>query len=771
MGNNNSNNTNSFIDCSNLPLGTINGQTNVQCSGIHCVRWNDTSRTIWGGFEGIYTSDSNPCLCARHAGIVGRQGGSFLVSAKGRFVRFVGSTANGVQSKDYGEFQAISISMTSLSTTTTMPLPSSPTIPPMLSISICSTATSHNEYGKLDGKFVQCVGAGTCAWRGRGTVWGSGPFTQVKIQSHIPLISYSPSQDSCLCDAARWCGIGDAPFLIRQLGKLPRYAGGGLRNGVNSVDWGRDWNGVALFPPDSPECAEHIQRIQEEMRDADAAQRIKMEEDMAAAAAAAMETPKSQQSPPLVPFPLPQGPPLMTLSCNRCVSSVSCLLGDLNEQCHSFERALTHLFDDAIVINTSSCQRCYLRVAVRSVEYVVPSSRSSPPMLLFDTVGGRELLAFSSTEERRAFALCARSQPDGALVMLPEPLWEMILERMTLVTWATMGRVSRFFCLMCKRQEERRLENMSVVWGRFVDSEHIRVHWILSPNTLLGGSRHDWGVRITCEQFPKIVTIPWMERRGSITLAVNNDGASSIVVSLVQNHDFWAEFVSSKPIPQLSIAPYPSKLKLIQCNIDDSSSSFDFEGDLKDAASAQSIVFFSTAPLLRIIPIPVDRVEPQQNRMFVDTPLPLAPETCYSAFVCPSRVVATSAHIWIAQGHPMLLSNLVNVVTSSKNAITILDANRQCVKLRVCHGGLRGGWVGVFFASGHSTVPFKDAWCWIIKSDDSHHDDGYDVSIPTIHCPTGNNVELEIRMMLVGVAKVIHRSRTFVISDEKINEI
>jgi hypothetical protein len=50
----------------------------------------------------VYSSDSQICCAARHAGLVGPQGGAVGLDPRGRQNQLVGSQSNGVTSQNFG---------------------------------------------------------------------------------------------------------------------------------------------------------------------------------------------------------------------------------------------------------------------------------------------------------------------------------------------------------------------------------------------------------------------------------------------------------------------------------------------------------------------------------------------------------------------------------------------------------------------------------------------------------------------------------------------
>jgi hypothetical protein len=161
--------------------------------------------SIWG--TGIYTSDSELCTAARHAGVIGAAGGDIFALARPGRQSYPASTQNGVSSSEWGAYSS-SIEFVQGAPVAPVPLPLAA--------------------GPACGKFP--VGAArhecVCAATGGavGPVWGSNPFVS----------------DSDICEAARHAGvIGAAGGAVAALG-LPGLAAytGSTRNGVTSFEWG-----------------------------------------------------------------------------------------------------------------------------------------------------------------------------------------------------------------------------------------------------------------------------------------------------------------------------------------------------------------------------------------------------------------------------------------------------------------------------------------------------------------------------------------------------
>ena len=60
--------------------------------------------SVWG--SGPYTADSNICTAARHAGVLGPEGGEVTVRRTAGQQSYTGSTANGVTTSDWGSYGA-----------------------------------------------------------------------------------------------------------------------------------------------------------------------------------------------------------------------------------------------------------------------------------------------------------------------------------------------------------------------------------------------------------------------------------------------------------------------------------------------------------------------------------------------------------------------------------------------------------------------------------------------------------------------------------------
>ena len=169
------------------------GQLDCSCSGTE-------EGSVWG--SGPYTSDSNVCVAARHAGVIGLGGGVVSPYGLGGQEAYPGSNQNGVQTSTWGSYGA------------SFDFPRS------------ASESGADMSGQACGSFPSGGAPYSCVCSGQenGSVWGSGPYTS----------------DSDLCVAARHAGaIGPRGGAITALAAdgLDSYAGSEA-NGVTTHDWG-----------------------------------------------------------------------------------------------------------------------------------------------------------------------------------------------------------------------------------------------------------------------------------------------------------------------------------------------------------------------------------------------------------------------------------------------------------------------------------------------------------------------------------------------------
>jgi len=161
------------------------------------------SGSVWG--TGIYTSDSNICTAAIHAGVIGTGGGQILVVMGGRQESYSGSSQNGITTSDWGAWDnSFTLMRVSMET------PDCSTMPVGAEMHECRCPAG--PYG--------------------GSAWGSGPYTN----------------DSNICVAAQHSGvISAAGGSVRVLAApgLQSYRGSEW-NGDTTSDYG-PWNGSIVF--------------------------------------------------------------------------------------------------------------------------------------------------------------------------------------------------------------------------------------------------------------------------------------------------------------------------------------------------------------------------------------------------------------------------------------------------------------------------------------------------------------------------------------------
>ncbi len=78
------------------------GAIGVQVSGTCPAMGADGAGTVWG--SGTYTDDSSVCAAAVHDGRITTAGGDFTIETRDGLTAYTGSTANGVTTEEYGEW-------------------------------------------------------------------------------------------------------------------------------------------------------------------------------------------------------------------------------------------------------------------------------------------------------------------------------------------------------------------------------------------------------------------------------------------------------------------------------------------------------------------------------------------------------------------------------------------------------------------------------------------------------------------------------------------
>jgi len=159
------------------------------------------SGSVWG--TDAYSADSPICRAALHAGAVTRRGGEVTVRRLDGLPRYVGTTRNGVQTQNFGAYNA-SFRFEGLAA-------AGPGLCP----------DNMSAYAGSD-EVLACICTGEAVLRA-GTVWGSSAYTA----------------DSATCTAARHAGVTPVTgglVTVRMLPGEPRYPGS-TRNGVQSQNY------------------------------------------------------------------------------------------------------------------------------------------------------------------------------------------------------------------------------------------------------------------------------------------------------------------------------------------------------------------------------------------------------------------------------------------------------------------------------------------------------------------------------------------------------
>ncbi|MGC1496067.1 MAG: LCCL domain-containing protein [Sulfitobacter sp.] len=157
------------------------------------------NRSVWG--SGPYTGDSNVCTAARHAGVVGDDGGPVRITAEPGQASYEGSSANGVNTSSWGSYdQSFGVSPIKAQMATSAGGACS-TMPADADVHTCSCEKAAGNTG---------------------SVWGNGPYTA----------------DSDICSAARHAGVikGGGDVKVMLVPGLAAYSGS-TANGVNTSDW------------------------------------------------------------------------------------------------------------------------------------------------------------------------------------------------------------------------------------------------------------------------------------------------------------------------------------------------------------------------------------------------------------------------------------------------------------------------------------------------------------------------------------------------------
>lgn len=184
--------------CSSFP----NGAESYACS----CESGFVGSSIWG--TNVYSTDSNICAAAQHAGAITQAGGAVQAVAAGPQAAFTASTQNGVTSNEWGAFERSFIFVNPNLVIKTAASGDA-------ALEACTTTLANGQ----DRLSCSC-NVGVAA---QGGVWGSGPYTA----------------DSSICAAAQHAGVigpdGGTVTVLRIPG-VPNYSAS-QANGISSSAW------------------------------------------------------------------------------------------------------------------------------------------------------------------------------------------------------------------------------------------------------------------------------------------------------------------------------------------------------------------------------------------------------------------------------------------------------------------------------------------------------------------------------------------------------
>lgn len=190
----------------------------------YCAPDRPTGGSIWGDL--LYTSDSDPCKAARHAGVIPETGGVIQVVHVEGCTEYPSATRNGIVSSPWNMWRA-SFYFADLGETRCTG----------------STLASSNRCPTTFGNFPLTNLAAGCdcdASTMQGAVWGDNPYTA----------------DSNPCTAAVHAGIismSGGHIEPQPLGGCNRYPGSSS-NGVTTSTWAAYSASFYFSPPGGPSC-------------------------------------------------------------------------------------------------------------------------------------------------------------------------------------------------------------------------------------------------------------------------------------------------------------------------------------------------------------------------------------------------------------------------------------------------------------------------------------------------------------------------------------
>lgn len=196
-------------DCGPLPA-------DVDSLACACPPAGAFAGNVWG--SNPYTTDSDICTAARHAGAIDAEGGPIRVQRLPGQQSYPGTEANGITTRDWGSYGE------SLGISALNPAPAPVPVVAPEDLPVCDGLP------EAGGELACRCEAGPHG----GSVWGSGPYTG----------------DSAICVSALHAGaIGPEGGAIRLLHRpgQDRYEGSDA-NGVSTRDWGSYGNSFDVAP-------------------------------------------------------------------------------------------------------------------------------------------------------------------------------------------------------------------------------------------------------------------------------------------------------------------------------------------------------------------------------------------------------------------------------------------------------------------------------------------------------------------------------------------
>ena len=189
------------------PKSWKNLPTHQQNKPIHCDCIGSSSGAVWG--SQIYTTDSNICRAATHAGVISVSGGSVMVAPVQGCRFYDGTQAHGVSTSSWGGYE----------NSFYFPAVSQGVCPIRKEGDLCPP--NFKSIPKSQQAAFRCM----CSPKvSSGNVWGTSTYTS----------------DSSICNAAQHAGVISAhrgEVLVKATKGCQKYIGT-RQNGVTTQSWG-----------------------------------------------------------------------------------------------------------------------------------------------------------------------------------------------------------------------------------------------------------------------------------------------------------------------------------------------------------------------------------------------------------------------------------------------------------------------------------------------------------------------------------------------------